>query len=579
MRGVVLNKKGTYNRCKLTRLVVDTEWEEKVWKDSWMPRGEPVKEGEEWTEWEGEECLAAVPKPKRPREDSRVAKKARPDPGVAWGEGILEESSERQAFLYSQGGPDQASSQSRIKVYTGQEWMCRELLKEAANSAVARSELLQGVAGWEEWQAEEEPVLPARSEREEQYLWAMLRVLDKESAGEERRANIKKKKMVTKARKKMGAGKDQPSIKDKLAKSKQLVGSRQDTTPAVPAPSTSKPTQLVSVAQLSGHSQVSVAQLSSQSQPTTGNRHTRAPLVTLGQSKGSPSLTSDIKRGGWGRHEHPWMNRVPEMVDESGGSEGTVSSKVLRGEGGVIAHTGSMSNIVQTPNDEVENEASNELCTLCLVCVQTCSCVYKSDRESANMKSVTCVDMKLKIHTECECASRTTLCTKCEQTGLMKNVQCVQAESSQPGASGSESQAVLKARKLCKPTFNITNIEGGRFSLRLNTNKSGKGGKEKEFQITNQIKSDLNMPEHYSPTKNAKNAKISKSKLPGETFNNIPIIQTPQKRKLPLPDSSVARLVCNFSERAHNLPGDYESRDSESPAKRRRVGGHRGQGQ
>ena len=44
MRGVVLNKKGTYNRCKLTRLVVDNEWEEKVWKDSWVPRGEPVKE-------------------------------------------------------------------------------------------------------------------------------------------------------------------------------------------------------------------------------------------------------------------------------------------------------------------------------------------------------------------------------------------------------------------------------------------------------------------------------------------------------------------------------------------------------
>ena len=38
MIGVVLNKKVTYNRCKLTRLVVDTEWEGKVWKDSWVPR-------------------------------------------------------------------------------------------------------------------------------------------------------------------------------------------------------------------------------------------------------------------------------------------------------------------------------------------------------------------------------------------------------------------------------------------------------------------------------------------------------------------------------------------------------------
>ena len=39
MRGNVLNKKGVYNRCKLTRLVVDEEWDLKVWKESWQPRG------------------------------------------------------------------------------------------------------------------------------------------------------------------------------------------------------------------------------------------------------------------------------------------------------------------------------------------------------------------------------------------------------------------------------------------------------------------------------------------------------------------------------------------------------------
>ena len=35
MRGNVLNKKGLYNRCKLSRLVVDQEWKDKVWKESW----------------------------------------------------------------------------------------------------------------------------------------------------------------------------------------------------------------------------------------------------------------------------------------------------------------------------------------------------------------------------------------------------------------------------------------------------------------------------------------------------------------------------------------------------------------
>ena len=35
MCGNVLNKKGVYNRCKLTRLVKDSEWEEQTWRESW----------------------------------------------------------------------------------------------------------------------------------------------------------------------------------------------------------------------------------------------------------------------------------------------------------------------------------------------------------------------------------------------------------------------------------------------------------------------------------------------------------------------------------------------------------------
>ena len=134
MRGVVLNKKGTYNRCKLTRLVVDSDWEEQVWKESWMPRGEPIREDQEWTEWEGEECLAATTKPKRPRDEEKVAKRVRLEPGVAWGEGVQAEVAERVNFLHSQESTEPARNQSKMKVYSGLEWMCRELLKEAANS-------------------------------------------------------------------------------------------------------------------------------------------------------------------------------------------------------------------------------------------------------------------------------------------------------------------------------------------------------------------------------------------------------------------------------------------------------------
>ena len=40
LRGSVLNIKGVYNRSKLTRLVVDEEWDKKVWADSWSERAE-----------------------------------------------------------------------------------------------------------------------------------------------------------------------------------------------------------------------------------------------------------------------------------------------------------------------------------------------------------------------------------------------------------------------------------------------------------------------------------------------------------------------------------------------------------
>ena len=151
MRGLVLNKKGTYDRCKLTRLVVDSEWEDQVRKESWMPRGEPVNEDQEWTEWEGDECLADIPKSKRPREEQVVAKRPKLDPEVAWGEGTQPEVAERRTFLLSQESTKPAKNQSKMTFYSGLAWMCREILKEVANSAVAMGEQMVGVADWEDW--------------------------------------------------------------------------------------------------------------------------------------------------------------------------------------------------------------------------------------------------------------------------------------------------------------------------------------------------------------------------------------------------------------------------------------------
>ena len=46
LRGNVLNKKGTYNRCKLTRMGVDEERDKKVWEEAWEPRHEKEEIGE-----------------------------------------------------------------------------------------------------------------------------------------------------------------------------------------------------------------------------------------------------------------------------------------------------------------------------------------------------------------------------------------------------------------------------------------------------------------------------------------------------------------------------------------------------
>ena len=81
--------------------------------------------------------------------------------------------------------------------------MVRELLREEVNSAVAVAGLMEGVAEWEEWSDVQQEIFPKRTEREEKYLWVMLRILDKESASLAKRTLLKKKKAVDNVRKRM----------------------------------------------------------------------------------------------------------------------------------------------------------------------------------------------------------------------------------------------------------------------------------------------------------------------------------------------------------------------------------------
>ena len=79
MRHNVLNSVGTFNKCKLTRLVIDSDWDSGVWKENWTKHGQ-------------EEVLAEDPRKQRSMEPSDMlpAKKKRKAlelNDIAWGRG------------------------------------------------------------------------------------------------------------------------------------------------------------------------------------------------------------------------------------------------------------------------------------------------------------------------------------------------------------------------------------------------------------------------------------------------------------------------------------------------------------
>ena len=172
MRGNVLNKKGVYNRCKLTRLVIDSEWEEQTWRESWEP-----------TEMEdvNEECIGESSKAKRKdpgRGEACKRRKVETEAGVVWGEGISSAGEERNKFLSSESTPttERAGRQSTIKLLSGVEWLSRLILRGVVDDAVEVASSLAVTEGWEEWWGEESSQQRSsqRSRKEEKWLWRVL---------------------------------------------------------------------------------------------------------------------------------------------------------------------------------------------------------------------------------------------------------------------------------------------------------------------------------------------------------------------------------------------------------------------
>ena len=149
MRGNVLNRRGEFNRCSLTRLGIDYEWEEERWKKSvesvLSEREEPVHIEE------------SVKSRGAGGEQRQVgAKRRKLDVcGKVWGECVENEHQLRLEYLrHDRGSVVAKPKQSKLRVLTGLELVAYQLVQELANSAVDKAWDMDYVDKWDEWQAE-----------------------------------------------------------------------------------------------------------------------------------------------------------------------------------------------------------------------------------------------------------------------------------------------------------------------------------------------------------------------------------------------------------------------------------------
>jgi hypothetical protein len=195
MRGNVLNK-------KLSRLVVDCKWEERMWKEAWAPRGIDINE-----EFVRESTT-------NKRKESGRRKRLKLESGEAGsrirrGVGEEEVSICYSYYCYNTEG----AKETRDHPVT--EWPkdMQEFLKGGSKEHCGGER-----SGRRRWQSEE---IIKRSLKEEKRLWGVLDECGREQA-KGRRGNSKGEK-VQQARLRMKAGEDQPSMKEMMMVSKGVV--------------------------------------------------------------------------------------------------------------------------------------------------------------------------------------------------------------------------------------------------------------------------------------------------------------------------------------------------------------------
>jgi hypothetical protein len=162
---------------------------------------------------------------------------------------------------------------------------------------------------------------------------------------------------------------------------------------------------------------------------------------------------------------------------------------------------------------------------------------------------------------------------QCVETECVKKIVCVQTTrrdgNVQASSSTEKTPSVLVAgrKRKIRTKFKLSKLEGGKFSLKLNSTEK-KEGPEKEGDVKScsdrlpTLKSFTNF-----------NDKIhARDEIRGENIliNSIPVTRTP-KRKSDNCFNSVSNLISKYSDGTNN-----QTR-IESPAKKRRLWGQGGQ--
>ena len=142
MRGSVLNRRGEFNRCSLTRLGVDQKWEQERWNKSWESLSmSTTKEDVLPVLWESMKAR----RPDGESDRNGVKRLKLESNGVVWGEDQVQVSK----FLLSGAEESQGpKKQSTLPVLTGNHWMAYTLAKEMAWQAVDTG---TGHGAWQAW--------------------------------------------------------------------------------------------------------------------------------------------------------------------------------------------------------------------------------------------------------------------------------------------------------------------------------------------------------------------------------------------------------------------------------------------